>query len=161
MTEAGSGVGLSCAATTVVIVAMVMIYALLAIPFRSYVQPFIVMCAIPFGLIGAVLGHLIMGAELTILSMFGVVALTGVVVNDSLVMVDFVNRNREKYDNLLDAVRISGIQRSAGTDANATQSRNLRIASTLRRAAVSAREKVKVKTAPQKAKIPAANPFEF
>jgi multidrug efflux pump subunit AcrB len=93
------------------IVAMVMIYALLAIPFRSYVQPFIVMCAIPFGLIGAVLGHLIMGAELTILSMFGVVALTGVVVNDSLVMVDFVNRNREKYDNLLDAVRISGVAR--------------------------------------------------
>ena len=52
-----------------------------------------------------------MGQELTILSMFGVVALTGVVVNDSLVMVDFVNRNREKYDNLLDAVRISGVAR--------------------------------------------------
>ena len=93
------------------LVAMVMIYALLAIPFRSYVQPFIVMCAIPFGLIGAVLGHLIMGMELTILSMFGVVALTGVVVNDSLVMVDFVNRNREKYDKLLDAVRVSGVAR--------------------------------------------------
>ena len=93
------------------LVAMVMIYALLAIPFRSYVQPFIVMCAIPFGLIGAVLGHLIMGVELTILSMFGVVALTGVVVNDSLVMVDFVNRNREKYDILLDAVRVSGVAR--------------------------------------------------
>ena len=92
-------------------VAMVMIYALLAIPFRSYVQPFIVMCAIPFGLIGAVLGHLIMGMELTILSMFGVVALTGVVVNDSLIMVDFVNRNREKFDNLLDAVRVSGVAR--------------------------------------------------
>jgi len=52
-----------------------------------------------------------MGMELTILSMFGVVALTGVVVNDSLVMVDFVNRNREKYDNLLDAVRVSGVAR--------------------------------------------------
>jgi len=93
------------------LVAMVMIYALLAIPFQSYVQPFIVMCAIPFGLIGAVLGHLIMGMELTILSMFGVVALTGVVVNDSLVMVDFVNRNRKKYDKLLDAVRVSGVAR--------------------------------------------------
>ena len=92
-------------------VAMVMIYGLLAIPFKSYVQPFIVMCAIPFGLIGAVLGHLIMGIELTILSMFGVVALTGVVVNDSLVMVDFVNRNRSKYDSLLEAVRISGVAR--------------------------------------------------
>jgi len=92
-------------------VTMVMIYGLLAIPFKSYVQPFIVMCAIPFGLIGAVLGHLIMGIELTILSMFGVVALTGVVVNDSLVMVDFVNRNRSKYDSLLEAVRISGVAR--------------------------------------------------
>jgi len=92
-------------------VAMVMIYGLLAIPFKSYLQPFIVMCAIPFGLIGAVLGHLIMGMELTILSMFGVVALTGIVVNDSLVMVDFVNRNRPKHKNLIDAVSISGVAR--------------------------------------------------
>ena len=65
---------------------MVIIYGLLAIPFGSYIQPLIVR-AIPFGLIGAVAGHLIMGMDLTILSMFGVVALTGVVVNDSLVMV--------------------------------------------------------------------------
>ena len=93
------------------LVAMVMIYALLAIPFGSYIQPFIVMAAIPFGLIGAVLGHLIMGMELTVLSMFGVVALTGVVVNDSLVMVDFVNRNRPKHDKLIDAVRASGVAR--------------------------------------------------
>ena len=93
------------------LVAMVMIYALLAIPFGSYIQPFIVMAAIPFGLIGAVLGHLIMGMELTVLSMFGVVALTGVVVNDSLVMVDFVNRNRPKHDKLIDAVRVSGVAR--------------------------------------------------
>jgi len=93
------------------LVAMVMIYGLLAIPFKSYVQPFIVMCAIPFGLIGAVLGHFIMGIELTILSMFGVVALTGVVVNDSLVMVDFVNRNRSKYNSLIKAVSISGVAR--------------------------------------------------
>jgi len=93
------------------IVAMVMIYALLAIPFKSYIQPFIVMAAIPFGLIGAVLGHLIMGMELTVLSMFGVVALTGVVVNDSLVMVDFVNRNRPKHKEIIDAVRVSGVAR--------------------------------------------------
>ena len=93
------------------LVAMVIIYGLLAIPFRSYLQPFIVMGAIPFGLIGAVLGHLIMGMDLTILSLFGVVALTGVVVNDSLVMVDFVNRNRRQYPNLLEAVRVSGVQR--------------------------------------------------
>ncbi|MDE2680883.1 MAG: efflux RND transporter permease subunit [Verrucomicrobiota bacterium] len=93
------------------LVAMVMIYALLAIPFGSYIQPFIVMAAIPFGLIGAVLGHLIMGMELTVLSMFGVVALTGVVVNDSLVMVDFVNRNRPKHEKIIDAVRVSGVAR--------------------------------------------------
>ncbi len=93
------------------LVAMVMIYALLAIPFGSYIQPFIVMMAIPFGLIGAVLGHLIMGMELTVLSMFGVVALTGVVVNDSLVMVDFVNRNRPKHKEIIDAVRVSGVAR--------------------------------------------------
>ena len=93
------------------LVAMVIIYGLLAIPFRSYLQPFIVMGAIPFGLIGAVLGHLIMGIDLTIMSLFGVVALTGVVVNDSLVMVDFVNRNRPKYSSLMESVRASGIQR--------------------------------------------------
>ena len=93
------------------LVAMVIIYGLLAIPFRSYLQPFIVMGAIPFGLIGAVLGHLMMGMDLTILSLFGVVALTGVVVNDSLVMVDFVNRNRPQYPSLLEAVRASGVQR--------------------------------------------------
>ena len=69
------------------------------------------MCAIPFGLIGAVAGHLIMGMDLTILSMFGVVALTGVVVNDSLVMVDYVNRKRGVHKNLIDAVRISGVAR--------------------------------------------------
>ena len=93
------------------LIAMVIIYALLAIPFGSYLQPFIVMCAIPFGLIGAVAGHLIMGMDLTILSMFGVVALTGVVVNDSLIMVDYVNRNRNKYENLMEAVRMSGVAR--------------------------------------------------
>ncbi len=93
------------------LVAMVIIYGLLAIPFGSYIQPLIVMCAIPFGLIGAVAGHLIMGMDLTILSMFGVVALTGVVVNDSLVMVDYVNRKRGIHRNLIDAVRISGVAR--------------------------------------------------
>ncbi len=82
-----------------------MIYAMLAIPFRSYVQPLIVMAAIPFGLIGAVWGHLIMGQSLAILSVFGIVALTGVVINDSLVLVDFVNRQREKGDSVREAIR--------------------------------------------------------
>ncbi len=93
------------------IMAIVMIYALLAIPLQSYLQPLIVMSAIPLGLIGAVLGHLILGMDLTVLSLFGMVALTGVTVNDSLVMVDFVNRNRQRYPTLIEAVRVSGVAR--------------------------------------------------
>ena len=71
---------------------VILIYALLAIPFRSYLQPAIVMSAIPFGMIGAIWGHAALGMDLTVMSGFDVVALTGVVVNDSLVMVDFINR---------------------------------------------------------------------
>lgn len=72
------------------------IFGLLAIPLKSYIQPIIIMSAIPFGIIGAVLGHLIMGYDLSLLSMMGVVALTGVVVNDSLIMVDLINRERKE-----------------------------------------------------------------
>ncbi|MBB1486775.1 efflux RND transporter permease subunit [Oceanospirillum sediminis] len=72
------------------------IYALLAIPFGSYVQPLIVMSVIPFGAIGAVVGHWIMGMPLTIMSLMGLLALVGVVVNDSLVLVDFINQQRRK-----------------------------------------------------------------
>ncbi len=68
---------------------MIVVYMLLAIPFKSYFQPLVVMSSIPFGLTGAVFGHLIMGINFSVLSMMGFVALTGVVVNDSLVMVDF------------------------------------------------------------------------
>ena len=74
---------------------VLMIFALLAIPLRSYVQPFIIMGAIPFGVVGAFWGHLLMGLDVTFMSFFGFVALTGVVVNDSLVMVDFINRERK------------------------------------------------------------------
>ena len=91
--------------------ALLMIYALLAVPFRSYLQPAIVMSAIPFGLVGAVWGHIIMGMDLTILSMFGLVALTGVVVNDSLVMVDFINRNRAQGNPIQEAIREAGVVR--------------------------------------------------
>ena len=93
------------------LVALMMIYILLAIPFKSYAQPLIVMSAIPFGVVGAVWGHLIMGMDLTMLSMFGFVALTGVVVNDSLVMVDFINRNREGGKGLSESIREAGAQR--------------------------------------------------
>ena len=74
--------------------ALFAIYALLAIPFKNYAQPFIIMISIPFGIIGAVIGHIIMGYELSIISMFGIIALAGVVVNDSLILVDAANRNR-------------------------------------------------------------------
>ncbi|MEX1013484.1 MAG: efflux RND transporter permease subunit [Waddliaceae bacterium] len=73
------------------IFALIGIYTLLAIPFRSYIQPLIVMLSIPFGIIGAVLGHLLLGYELSIVSMFGMIALSGVVVNDSLVLIVTAN----------------------------------------------------------------------
>jgi len=93
------------------IVAQFAIFALLAIPFRSYSQPLIIMSAIPFGLIGAVLGHMIMGLNLTLLSIFGMVALTGVVVNDSLIMVDLINRQREAGMPTREAIKSSGMRR--------------------------------------------------
>lgn len=74
--------------------ALLMIYALLAIPFRSYSQPLIIMVSIPFGIIGAIIGHLLMGYTLSVNSMMGVVALSGVVVNDSLVLIEYANRLR-------------------------------------------------------------------
>ena len=76
------------------VLALLMIFALLAVPLRSYVQPLIIMSAIPFGLIGAVWGHIFLDINVSMMSMFGLVALTGVVVNDSLIMVDFINRER-------------------------------------------------------------------
>ena len=73
---------------------MVVMYALLAIPFRSYVQPFIILAVIPFGFIGALIGHIVMGLSLSMLSLFGIVALSGIVINDSLVLIDFINERR-------------------------------------------------------------------
>ncbi len=93
------------------VLALLVIYILLAIPFKSYLQPLIVMSAIPFGIVGAIWGHLIMGMDLTMLSVFGLVALTGVVVNDSLVMVDFINRFRQDGQPLGAAIREAGAQR--------------------------------------------------
>lgn len=87
------------------------IYALLAIPFKSYLQPLIVMSVIPFGMIGAVMGHWVMGIELTIMSLLGMLALVGVVVNDSLVLVDFINKKREQSNDLMNAVLIAGASR--------------------------------------------------
>lgn len=93
------------------LVAQLAIFALLAIPFRSYLQPLIVMSAIPFGLVGAILGHVVMGYDLSLLSLFGMVALTGVVVNDSLIMVDLINRQRMSGVPLDQAIREAGARR--------------------------------------------------
>jgi len=92
--------------------ALLVIYVLLAIPFRSYGQPIVVMMAIPFGIVGATLGHLIMGYNLSIISIMGIVALAGVVVNDSLVLIDYSNRlRRERGLSPLEAVGQAGIRR--------------------------------------------------
>ena len=90
------------------VIALFCIYALLAIPFRSFSQPFVVMSAIPFGLVGAVTGHLIMGHNLSLLSMFGIVGLAGVVVNDSLVLVDATNRFRDQGLSAREAITRAG-----------------------------------------------------
>jgi multidrug efflux pump subunit AcrB len=74
--------------------ALFLIYALMAIPLKSYAQPLIIMSVIPFGAIGALAGHWLIGIEVTMMSFFGIIALAGVVVNDSLILVDFINRER-------------------------------------------------------------------
>ncbi|MEZ5525284.1 MAG: efflux RND transporter permease subunit [Pseudomonadales bacterium] len=87
------------------------VYSLLAIPFKSYTQPFIVMSVIPFGFIGAMVGHWIMGMNLTIMSIMGLMALLGVVVNDSLVLVDFINQRRRSKVGLLKSILLAGTVR--------------------------------------------------
>jgi len=90
---------------------LLVIYILLAIPFKSYSQPLVVMLVIPFGMVGAVIGHWIMGMNLTLLSLMGVLALSGVVVNDSLVLVDYINKKRAEGVALFDAVYAAGGRR--------------------------------------------------
>ncbi|NDV60907.1 efflux RND transporter permease subunit [Puniceicoccales bacterium CK1056] len=87
------------------------IYMMLAIVFRSYLQPFIVMLIIPFSIVGAIAFHLVRGDTLSIMSILGILALIGVVVNDSLVLVDYVNRHRKQGFSLLRAVSYAGIAR--------------------------------------------------
>jgi multidrug efflux pump subunit AcrB len=89
----------------------ILIYILLAIPFKSYFQPLIVMSVIPFGLVGAVIGHWIMGMDLTLLSFMGMLALSGVVVNDSLVLVDYINNKRREGIKVATAVFQAGGRR--------------------------------------------------
>ncbi len=94
------------------LISLLVIFTMLAIPFKSYIQPIIVMTAIPFGIIGAIMGHLLLGYDISIVSMFGIVALCGVVINDSLVLVDFANRIRDTVKkSSYDAVFEAGVKR--------------------------------------------------
>ena len=88
-----------------------LIYGLLAVPLKSYIQPLIIMSVIPFGFIGAVIGHLLFDVSISMLSIFGLIALAGVVVNDSLILVEFVNRGRSDHDSIDQALLGAGKKR--------------------------------------------------
>ena len=92
-------------------ISLMIIFALLAIPLRSYSQPLIIMSVIPFGVVGAMFGHVILGMTMSGLSMFGIIAVAGIVVNDSLVMVDFVNKARAEGMAVKQAVMQAGAKR--------------------------------------------------
>ncbi|MEX1123549.1 MAG: efflux RND transporter permease subunit, partial [Balneolales bacterium] len=92
------------------ILAMLFIYALLAVAFGSYIQPLIVMGAIPFGVVGAVIGHILLGYDLSLVSMMGVIALSGVVLNDSLIMIDHANKKRSDHT-AFEAIHEAGLRR--------------------------------------------------
>jgi len=86
-------------------------FLLLASQFRSYIQPVIIMTAIPFGLIGAIVGHFFMGLDITMISIFGIVALSGIVVNDSLILIDFINNRVRGGEKVFDSVIAAGQSR--------------------------------------------------
>jgi multidrug efflux pump subunit AcrB len=88
-----------------------LIYGLLAVPLRSYIQPIVIMSVIPFGFIGAVIGHVLFDMAVNILSMFGIIALAGVVVNDSLILVEFANRGKAENLSPEDAILNAGKKR--------------------------------------------------
>lgn len=91
--------------------ALMIIFALLAIPLKSYMQPLVIMSVIPFGAVGAIVGHYIMGWDLIFFSLLGIIALSGVVVNASLVLVDYINRQRRAGVELFEAVSNAGVVR--------------------------------------------------
>lgn len=92
------------------IISMLLIFALLAVALNSYIQPLVVMLAIPFGVVGAVIGHMLLGYDLSLVSLMGIIALSGVVVNDSLIMIDYANRHRGDLS-AHDAIHEAGIRR--------------------------------------------------
>lgn len=93
------------------ILVLAMLYIMLAIPFASYTQPLIIMLAIPFGIVGAFLGHLFLGYSLSMISIMGIVALCGVVVNDTLVMVDYANQMRKEGHTPYNAIILAATRR--------------------------------------------------
>jgi multidrug efflux pump subunit AcrB len=93
------------------VISLMVIFSLLAVPLKSYSQPFMIMSVIPFGVVGSMLGHMIMGMDLNVMSVFGIIAAAGVVINDSLVMVDYVNNARKEGIPLKEAVMHSGSMR--------------------------------------------------
>jgi multidrug efflux pump subunit AcrB len=90
--------------------ALAVIYSLLAIAFRDYVQPLIVLVAIPFGMVGALIGHIVLGYDLSLVSVMGVIALSGVVINDALIMIDYANRCRADHS-AVEAILLAGVRR--------------------------------------------------
>lgn len=92
-------------------IALLGMYVMMATLFRSYAQPLMVMFAIPFGVIGALVGHLVAGMEVTLWSLVGMIAVSGIVVNDNLVLVDFMNRNKEQGVGLQESIRMAGVAR--------------------------------------------------
>ncbi|HHO42475.1 MAG TPA: efflux RND transporter permease subunit, partial [Epsilonproteobacteria bacterium] len=93
------------------VLVLIVIYILLAIPLASYIQPIIVMIAIPFGTIGAFIGHIIMGYSLSVISIMGVIALAGVVINNSLVLIDYANKKISKGISPIEAIIQAGTRR--------------------------------------------------
>ena len=92
-------------------VALFVIFCLLALALKSYIQAILVMSIIPFGVIGAIMGHWFLGYSVSILSVFGLIALMGVVVNDSLVLVDYINRKHRAGTPLIEAAKMAGVAR--------------------------------------------------
>ncbi|MDA0978925.1 MAG: efflux RND transporter permease subunit, partial [Proteobacteria bacterium] len=92
-------------------IALMIIFALLAIPLKSYMQPLVIMSVIPFGAVGAIVGHYVMGWDLIFFSLLGIIALSGVVVNASLVLVDYINRQRRQGMEIFEAVSTAGVVR--------------------------------------------------
>ena len=93
------------------LLAIIMIYIILAWVFRSYSMPLLILCTIPFGFIGAIIGHIVMGLNLTVLSLFGLFGLSGIVINDSIILLNCYKQCRQKYPNKNEAIVAAATQR--------------------------------------------------